>query len=143
MISGRCIDIGSRCVIISSRCGANSLIIRIAGVLIQTFSGPTVPTEKRVSKLPRMQSLVIIYKILRILVLDATVIKCLEEASSNKHTMQEIRKIAASFLLRGRDVMSQQVNNGEVGIVNNLEVWVCLVTDKKSDIQVKEIKSDS
>ena len=52
---------------------------------------------------------------------DATVIKCLEEASSNKHTMQEIRKIAASFLLRGRDVMSQQVktlSEGQKGLLS-------------------------
>jgi len=52
---------------------------------------------------------------------DDTVIKCLEEASQHKHTMQEIRKTAASFLLRGRDVMSQQVktlSEGQKGLLS-------------------------
>jgi ATPase subunit of ABC transporter with duplicated ATPase domains len=52
---------------------------------------------------------------------DATVMKCLEEASSNKHTMQDLRKTAASFLLRGGRVMQQQVktlSEGQKGLLS-------------------------
>ena len=52
---------------------------------------------------------------------DATVMACLEEASNQNHTTQEIRKTAAAFLLRGRHVMTQQVktlSEGQKGLLS-------------------------
>ena len=52
---------------------------------------------------------------------DATVISCLEEASSNRHTMQDLRQTAAAFLLRGNRVMQQQVktlSEGQKGLLS-------------------------
>lgn len=52
---------------------------------------------------------------------NATVMTCLEEASNHNHEMEEIRKIAASFLLRGKSVMEQQVrtlSEGQKGLLS-------------------------
>jgi ATP-binding cassette subfamily F protein 3 len=52
---------------------------------------------------------------------DSTVVTCLEEASNRKHTKEEIYKTAASFLLRGKTVMSQQVktlSEGQKGLLS-------------------------
>jgi ATPase subunit of ABC transporter with duplicated ATPase domains len=52
---------------------------------------------------------------------DATVMTCLEEASDFKHAPEEIHRTAASFLLRGRRVMSQQVktlSEGQKGLLS-------------------------
>jgi ATPase subunit of ABC transporter with duplicated ATPase domains len=52
---------------------------------------------------------------------DSTVVTCLEEASNRKHTTEEIYKIAASFLLRGKLVMTQQVrtlSEGQKGLLS-------------------------
>jgi ATPase subunit of ABC transporter with duplicated ATPase domains len=52
---------------------------------------------------------------------DSTVVTCLEEASNRKHTREELYKIAASFLLRGKTVMTQQVktlSEGQKGLLS-------------------------
>jgi ATPase subunit of ABC transporter with duplicated ATPase domains len=52
---------------------------------------------------------------------DSTVVRCLEDASHRKHTREEIYKIAASFLLRGKTVMTQQVktlSEGQKGLLS-------------------------
>jgi ATP-binding cassette subfamily F protein 3 len=52
---------------------------------------------------------------------DSTVVTCLQEASNRKHTTEEIYKTAASFLLRGKTVMSQQVktlSEGQKGLLS-------------------------
>jgi ATP-binding cassette subfamily F protein 3 len=52
---------------------------------------------------------------------DSTVVTCLEEASNRKHTSEEIYKTAASFLLRGKNVMKQQVktlSEGQKGLLS-------------------------
>jgi ATPase subunit of ABC transporter with duplicated ATPase domains len=52
---------------------------------------------------------------------DSTVLTCLEEASNNTHTTQEIRKTAAAFLLRGGRLMQQQVktlSEGQKGLLS-------------------------
>jgi ATPase subunit of ABC transporter with duplicated ATPase domains len=52
---------------------------------------------------------------------DSTVMTCLEEASDFKHSPEEIHRTAASFLLRGRRVMAQQVktlSEGQKGLLS-------------------------
>lgn len=52
---------------------------------------------------------------------DASVISCLETASNRKHTKEEIFQKAASFLLRGKTVMAQQVktlSEGQKGLLS-------------------------
>lgn len=51
---------------------------------------------------------------------DSTVLECLEKASDCKHNMQEIRVIAASFMLRG-DMVKQKVvtlSEGQKGLLS-------------------------
>jgi len=52
---------------------------------------------------------------------DSTVLSCLDEASNRKHSMEEIHKMAASFLLRGKSLMTQQVktlSEGQKGLLS-------------------------
>jgi ATPase subunit of ABC transporter with duplicated ATPase domains len=52
---------------------------------------------------------------------DSTVLFCLEEASHMNHTREELHKIAAKFLLRGKTVMTQQVktlSEGQKGLLS-------------------------
>jgi ATPase subunit of ABC transporter with duplicated ATPase domains len=51
---------------------------------------------------------------------DATVLTCLEQASNRKHTVEETRKIAAAFLLRGRTVTQQvkTLSEGQKGLLS-------------------------
>lgn len=52
---------------------------------------------------------------------DSTVMTCLEEASNRQHTVEEMRKMAATFLLRGRTVTSQKVktlSEGQKGLLS-------------------------
>lgn len=51
---------------------------------------------------------------------DSTVLSCLEEASNLKHTTQELRQIAAGFLLRGNTVRQQvkTLSEGQKGLLS-------------------------
>jgi ATP-binding cassette subfamily F protein 3 len=52
---------------------------------------------------------------------DSTVTACLEEASNNRHNREELFQIAAKFLLRGKNVMAQQVktlSEGQKGLLS-------------------------
>jgi ATPase subunit of ABC transporter with duplicated ATPase domains len=71
---------------------------------------------------------------------DSTVVTCLENASNRKHTREELYKIAASFLLRGKPVMTQQVktlSEGQKGLLSlaclNLQEPSILIMDEPTN----------
>jgi ATP-binding cassette, subfamily F, member 3 len=68
---------------------------------------------------------------------SATVLQCLEKASDRRHNQGELYKIAASFLLRGTDVMKQQVgtlSEGQKGLLS----LTCLYLQEPSVLIVDE-----
>ena len=68
---------------------------------------------------------------------SSTVLQCLEKASDRRHTQGELYKIAASFLLRGSDVMKQTVgtlSEGQKGLLS----LTCLYLQEPSILIVDE-----
>lgn len=67
---------------------------------------------------------------------ESTVLECLENASNSKHGMQEIRTIAASFLLKGEMVKQKigTLSEGQKGLVS----LACLVLQEPALLIVDE-----
>jgi ATP-binding cassette, subfamily F, member 3 len=68
---------------------------------------------------------------------SASVLQCLEKASNRKHTNGELFKVAASFLLRGTDVMKQAVgtlSEGQKGLLS----LACLYVQQPTILVVDE-----